>query len=236
MCRGVPVVVVALLLSLVGCSTAAKHQSSTFAVFVKDDATDGQRDALEKKLRELPVVRDVSFETKQQAWEKFTQQFKDSPDLIAQTKPDSLPGSFRGTVSDSSFAEAVEAVVVEDPGVEEVSFSLAATSKPPVTEGVIVQMRGDLTGEERTAIETAIRAVPQSKPAKYEAKDAAYTRLKKACRDQPALAKALNRDAVAASYRFVFTFSSKTAGDPPSLSLSRLAGVDNVITVPPSAL
>jgi cell division transport system permease protein len=65
------------------------------SIFLKDGITDDQRTTLDGALKADPLVKQVFHETKQQAWQKFQTQFKDAPDLVAATKPDSLPESFR---------------------------------------------------------------------------------------------------------------------------------------------
>ena len=66
------------------------------SIFLRNDITQDQQDALKGELANDPLVKQpVTFETKDQAYEKFKVQFKDAPDLIKATKPDSLPASFR---------------------------------------------------------------------------------------------------------------------------------------------
>ena len=224
------------MLSLAGCSTTASPERSALNVFLNHDITDGQRGAVERRLHELPSVQGVSFETKEQAYERFKEQFKDAPDLISTTKPDSLPESFRATVTDSSLVEAIETVIAAAPGVSDVLVLPAATKSPPPTEGVVVQVHKDVTGDQCAAIEQAIRAIPKVKSTGFESNEAAYARLKKKCHDAPELANALDPDAVSASYRFAFTVTSGTSKHPPSVSLSSIEGVDRVLTVPVSVL
>jgi cell division transport system permease protein len=71
------------------------------SIFLKTDVTPDQKNALDAALKADPLVKQpVTFETKEQAYEKFKQQFKDAPDLIKATKPDSLPASFRVQLKD----------------------------------------------------------------------------------------------------------------------------------------
>lgn len=65
-------------------------------LFLNDDASKEQRDALEKKLKgDKALVRDVSFESKEQAYQRFKELFKNSPDFVAGVQPEALPASFR---------------------------------------------------------------------------------------------------------------------------------------------
>src|SRR5436190_925290 len=66
------------------------------SIFLKNDYTDAQQQAIQSQLANDPLVKQpVIFETKDQAYQKFKVQFKDAPDLVKATKPDSLPASFR---------------------------------------------------------------------------------------------------------------------------------------------
>jgi cell division transport system permease protein len=65
-------------------------------LFLNDDATDQQRADLEKRLNnDNGLVRDVKFESKQQAYDRFKELFKNSPDFVQGVQPDALPASFR---------------------------------------------------------------------------------------------------------------------------------------------
>jgi cell division protein FtsX len=224
-----------VMLSLAGCSKAAAQESSAVKVFLSNDVTDDQRNTVNLSLHAMPSVRDISFKTRQQAYEEFKQQFKDAPDLVAATAPDALPESFKATVTDGSFIDAIETVLVALPGVDRVVVVPVTTGSPQTTEGMVVQVRKDLTGDQRAAIERAILAVPQAKPARFESADAAYTRLRKKCQGQPGLARALDPASALASYRFELSLVSP-GGSTPSVSLTRLGGVEEVLTVPVSAL
>jgi cell division transport system permease protein len=66
------------------------------SIFLRNDITQDQQDALKNQLANDPLVKQpVTFETKDEAYKKFQQQFKDAPDLVKATKPDTLPASFR---------------------------------------------------------------------------------------------------------------------------------------------
>src|SRR5690348_5930563 len=53
------------------------------AVFLTDQVTEDQRRAIESPLRALPSVTEVHYESRQEAYAKFKEQFKDEPDLIS---------------------------------------------------------------------------------------------------------------------------------------------------------
>src|SRR3712207_3602157 len=64
------------------------------SIFLKADVTQAQRDQLRAELEAMPDVEEVYFEDKQQAYERFKEQFKDSEEIVANTPPDVLPESF----------------------------------------------------------------------------------------------------------------------------------------------
>jgi len=70
------------------------------SIFLKSDITQDQRSSLQNDLQGDPLVQSVIYESKDQAYQRFTTQFRDAPDLVAATKPDSLPESFRVKLRD----------------------------------------------------------------------------------------------------------------------------------------
>src|SRR5690554_6248971 len=52
------------------------------AIFLTDEVTEEQRTALRDALSKDPLVRDTLYESKEQAYSRFREQFKDAPDLV----------------------------------------------------------------------------------------------------------------------------------------------------------
>jgi cell division transport system permease protein len=72
------------------------YEQVEVTVFMKtQDTTQAERDAIDADLKQDPLVENYHFETKQEAYERFKQIYASAPELIAQTKPESLPESFR---------------------------------------------------------------------------------------------------------------------------------------------
>ena len=91
------------------------------SIFLKNDATDQQRQALADQLAGDPLVKQpVIFETKDQAYAKFKVQFKDAPDLVKATKPDSLPASFRVKLKNPKQFNAIAVTYRGKDGVDDV--------------------------------------------------------------------------------------------------------------------
>jgi cell division transport system permease protein len=65
------------------------------SIFLKKDVTADQRDGLRKQLESDPLVFRQLHESKQEAYSRFREQFKDSPELLKNVRPDALPESFR---------------------------------------------------------------------------------------------------------------------------------------------
>jgi cell division transport system permease protein len=70
------------------------------SIFLKADVTQEQRASLQSDLTGNPLVQSVKYESKDDAWKRFQTQFRDAPDLVAATKADSLPESFRVKLHD----------------------------------------------------------------------------------------------------------------------------------------
>lgn len=90
------------------------------SIFLKDDVTQGQRDQLLADLNAMPEVQRVYYESKQQAYERFKEQFKDSPDIVNNTTPDLLPEAFRVKLKDPKKFDVVASAFADRPGVTQV--------------------------------------------------------------------------------------------------------------------
>jgi cell division transport system permease protein len=87
------------------------------SIFLKDDVTQAQRDQLRSELDAMPDVEKVYFESKDDAYKRFKEQFKDTPDIVANTTPDVLPESFRVKLKDPEKFDVVSSAFAERPGV-----------------------------------------------------------------------------------------------------------------------
>ena len=82
--------------------------------------TDDERKQLQQDLQATPLVQKVYYESKQDAYKRFKEQFKDSPDLVQNVTPDALPESFRVKLKDPTQFEVVASAFRDRPGVDEV--------------------------------------------------------------------------------------------------------------------
>jgi cell division transport system permease protein len=84
------------------------------------EVTQAQKDALAQQLNDLkPLVQTVYFESKQEAYDHFVQQFKDSA-IRDSVKPDQMQESFRVKLSDPKKYDVVASAFQGAPGVEQV--------------------------------------------------------------------------------------------------------------------
>jgi cell division transport system permease protein len=107
---GSMVVIVAISLTLLGVALLANEQINIYggfwsnkvevSVFLTENVGDAQRAEIEQELKSLPVVEAVEYESKQQAFARFQEQFKDTPDLVQNVTADALPESFRVKLRD----------------------------------------------------------------------------------------------------------------------------------------
>jgi cell division transport system permease protein len=65
------------------------------SIFLADDVTEEQRADIEGRLDASPEVAAFIYESKEEAYERFQQQFAQQPELVENTPADALPESFR---------------------------------------------------------------------------------------------------------------------------------------------
>lgn len=121
------VITAALSLALFGLALMVRNQVNVMkgywygkvevSIFLKDDVTKAQIDQLQSELESMPDVDRVYFETKDQAYQRFKEQFKDTPDIVANTTPDVLPESFRVKLKDPKKFDVVSSAFADRPGV-----------------------------------------------------------------------------------------------------------------------
>jgi len=90
-------------------------------IFLETAVTPDQKDALQQKLEDDPEIKTITYESKTEAYKRFKELFSESPDLVENTKPESLPESFRIKLKDPSEADAVDVKYKKEAGVDQVS-------------------------------------------------------------------------------------------------------------------
>jgi cell division transport system permease protein len=95
------------------------YQQVEVTVFLKTTGvTQPQKDALSAAIGSDPLVQSVTFETKQQAYDRFKQIYASAPDLVNQTQPDSLPESYRVKLKDPATFDQFQAKYATMDGVD----------------------------------------------------------------------------------------------------------------------
>src|SRR5215468_6166034 len=91
------------------------------SIFLRNDISQEQQQSLADALKNDPLVKQpVTFETKDEAYKKFQQQFKDAPDLVKATKPDTLPASFRVQLNDPNQYQRIYNTYNGKDGIDEI--------------------------------------------------------------------------------------------------------------------
>ncbi|SCF35061.1 cell division protein FtsX [Micromonospora matsumotoense] len=71
------------------------YKNVEVSIFLKTDVTEQQRTDLDAKLKGDPLVKEVLYVNKDEAYKTFKEMYQDAPDLVNVVKPDLLPESFR---------------------------------------------------------------------------------------------------------------------------------------------
>jgi cell division transport system permease protein len=70
------------------------------SIFLNEDVTDAQRVSLDAALQSNPLVKEKTYESREEAFKKFQELWRDSPDLVKAVQPNQLPESFRVKLKD----------------------------------------------------------------------------------------------------------------------------------------
>ncbi|MCA1831829.1 MAG: permease-like cell division protein FtsX [Actinomycetota bacterium] len=89
-------------------------------VFLIRDITPEDKESLQRDLLAMPEVDRVIYESKQEAYEHFKILFKDSPDIVANVTPDSLPESFHVKLKKPSEFSIVRDRLANRPGIDKI--------------------------------------------------------------------------------------------------------------------
>jgi cell division transport system permease protein len=91
------------------------------SIFLTDGISEAQRASLENELVNEPVVEDVIYESKQDAYEHFQEIFAKNPSLLESVTPEILPASFRVKLVEPEQFAVIESAYRDYPGVDVVS-------------------------------------------------------------------------------------------------------------------
>src|SRR3954454_15277641 len=84
-----------LIATMIGDMKELYYDKVHVSIFLADDITDERRSAIETQLKESGEVKSYIYETKEEAYKRFQEQFSQQPELVQNTPEDALPESFR---------------------------------------------------------------------------------------------------------------------------------------------
>lgn len=93
------------------------YEKVEVSIFLKKDHTPQELADLDTKIKSDPLVKSYFYESKQKAYDRFQEQFKDVPDLVKSIGPDSLPDSFRLSLKDPERFKEIQATYDGTPGI-----------------------------------------------------------------------------------------------------------------------
>lgn len=91
-------------------------------VFLRDDITPEQTKDLQSAVTAMPGIRSVDFISKQEAFNQFRKDYKETPAVWENVDPDALPASFRIKLRDAADAPATAARLDGRPGVDDAVY------------------------------------------------------------------------------------------------------------------
>lgn len=84
-----------LIAGMISDMKAIYYDKVQVSIFLADDVTAEQRAEIESRLTASEEVKGYLYESKDEAYERFQQQFSQQPELVENTPADALPESFR---------------------------------------------------------------------------------------------------------------------------------------------
>lgn len=235
-----------------------RPENLTVSVFLDVDATPEQSKAIEDRLRAVPDIVDLSFVSRQAAYEKIRADMADRPDLLEAVKPEQMPESWALTVAgrpafERLYRGPLRGDLRQLDGVESVVFRgkktqasmtdcvmKARTMVDPAPQlDIAVFLTMDASEKEKQAIESRLRAVPGASVVRLRSREEGYEILKETYED------VASRIAASAEPKDLPEVLVLTMADRPAVfranddrvdeQLCRMVGVDRVI-VPPKPL
>ena len=112
-----------LILGMIVANVTLNWESKVeVSVLLLDDATQDEIQALESDIRAMDEVQNVTFVSKEEAFEEFKQIYRDQPEFYESLDSDALPASLRVKLTDAKYAEGIAAVLNGCPGVDEARY------------------------------------------------------------------------------------------------------------------
>jgi len=90
------------------------------SIFLKGDVTEEQRTTLQADLEKDPLVKTVTYVSREDAYNNFKELYRSSPDLVDSVKADTLPESFRVKLNDPKKFKQVSDRYHDREGIDEI--------------------------------------------------------------------------------------------------------------------
>jgi cell division transport system permease protein len=111
-----------LITNINSMAQGAKDQFDTIQIYVKDEMSPDQIKEMGRNLTLIEGVKEVKFETKDEALKKFKADWGDNASLLDDLETNPLPNSYLVKLSDIGFSNFVVGEIKKLDGVEEVKF------------------------------------------------------------------------------------------------------------------
>jgi cell division transport system permease protein len=95
-------------------------QKVEVTVFLRDDASSEEIQALGQRIAEIPEVDQVFFENRQEAYATFQELFRDNESLVQNVDASALPQSYRIKLVDAADFPVIRARLAGDPAIDEI--------------------------------------------------------------------------------------------------------------------
>ena len=112
-------------------------QKVEVSVFLRDEASQGEIDALSQKIHAMPEVQEVFYESKEQAYDRFVDLFRESPALVENVSPESLPASFRVKLHDPEKFAVISARLAGEPAIDTIQDERRVLNKLLAVTGIL---------------------------------------------------------------------------------------------------
>ncbi len=113
---------VQILGMIVNKATLGWESKVEISAFLRDDIAEGELQALQDDLSNMPEVEEITYISKAQAFEEFKELYADQPELWETIPENSLPASLRIKLVDAKWTEEVAARIDGAPGIDDVKF------------------------------------------------------------------------------------------------------------------
>jgi cell division transport system permease protein len=103
-------------------TSLAPVPADVVVVNLNDDASPGERQAIQKDLQSQPGVRSVTYQTREQTFERAKQEFANDPQLLRELRPEAFPNSFQVQVEGQVSAPVIGTIAGRLAGVKSVQL------------------------------------------------------------------------------------------------------------------